>query len=149
MSKKTVKCPNCQRDIEVYQSPFLTVDIVIELEGGIVLIKRKYPPIAWALPGGFVDYGESLEDAAVREAQEETSLDVVLKRQLHTYSDPHRDTRSHNVTTVYTATAKGIPKAADDAKEICIFTKETLPKDLAFDHRRILEDYFGMSDECP
>ena len=95
-----------------------------------------------------MDYGESLEDAAVREAQEETSLDVVLKRQLHTYSDPHRDTRSHNVTTVYTATAKGIPKAADDAKEIGIFTKETLPNDLAFDHSRILLDYFGRSDEC-
>ena len=146
MSEKTVKCPNCQRDIEVYQSPFLTVDIIIELQGGIVLIKRKYAPIAWALPGGFVDYGESLEDAAIREAKEETSLDVVLKRQLHTYSDPHRDARSHNVTTVYTATAEGIPKAADDAKEIGIFTKETLPKDLAFDHSLILQDYFGQFD---
>lgn len=143
MSKITMKCPHCKKDIEVYKTPFLTVDIIIELGEGIVLIKRKYPPIAWALPGGFVDYGESLEDAAIREAKEETSLDVILERQLHTYSDPRRDLRSHNVTTVYTATAQGRPRAADDAKEVGVFTRETLPKDLAFDHAQILEDYFN------
>jgi len=142
MSGIMMKCPHCKREFEVQKTPFLTVDILIELGDGIVLIKRRYPPIAWALPGGFVDYGESLEDAAIREAKEETSLDVVLKKQLHTYSDPRRDKRSHNVTTVYSATAQGKPMAADDAKEIGIFTKETLPKNLAFDHAQILKDYF-------
>ena len=142
MTRATTKCPLCNKDIEVYKSPFLTVDIIIELKDGIVLIKRKCPPIAWALPGGFVDYGESLENAAIREAKEETSLDITLRRQLHTYSDPDRDTRSHNVTTVFVATAEGEPKAADDAKDACIFTRETLPEDLAFDHMQILLDYF-------
>ena len=142
MKKAAIRCPHCKKDIEVPKPPFLTVDIIIELEKGIVLIKRKYPPIAWALPGGYVDYGESLEDAAIREAKEETSLDVVLKRQLHTYSDPRRDLRSHNVTTVYIATAEGKPKADDDAKEVGVFTKETLPEDLAFDHAQVLQDYF-------
>jgi ADP-ribose pyrophosphatase YjhB (NUDIX family) len=144
MKKAAIKCPHCNKDIEVPKPPFLTVDIIIELEKGIVLIKRKYPPIAWALPGGYVDYGESLEDAAIREAKEETSLDVVLKRQLHTYSDPRRDLRSHNVTTVYIATAEGKPKADDDAKEVGVFTKETLPGDLAFDHAQVLQDYFQL-----
>jgi len=142
MTKITTECPHCKREIEVYKTPFLTVDIIIELEKGIVLIKRKYPPIGWALPGGFVDYGESLEDAAIREAKEETSLDVILKRQLHTYSDPRRDLRSHNVTTVYIAASKGTPKADDDAKEVGVFTREDLPEDLAFDHAQILRDYF-------
>lgn len=144
MKKAAIKCPYCKKGIEVPMSPLLTVDIIIELEKGIVLIKRKYPPIAWALPGGYVDYGESLEDAAVREAKEETSLDVVLKKQLHTYSDPRRDLRSHNVTTVYIAMAEGKPKADDDAKEVGVFTKETLPEDLAFDHTQILQDYFEL-----
>jgi len=144
MKKVAIKCPHCKKDIEVPKPPFLTVDIIIELEKGIVLIKRKYPPIAWALPGGYVDYGESLEDAAIREAKEETSLDVVLKRQLHTYSDPRRDLRSHNVTTVYIAIAEGKPKADDDAKEVGVFTKETLPEDLAFDHAQVLQDYFQL-----
>ena len=144
MKKAAIKCPYCKKGIEVPMSPLLTVDIIIELEKGIVLIKRKYPPIAWALPGGYVDYGESLEDAAIREAKEETSLDVVLKKQLHTYSDPRRDLRSHNVTTVYIAMAKGKPKANDDAKEVGVFTKETLPEDLAFDHAQILQDYFQL-----
>lgn len=144
MEKVAIKCPHCKKDIEDPKPPFLTVDIIIELEKGIVLIKRKYPPIAWALPGGYVDYGESLEDAAIREAKEETSLNVVLKRQLHTYSDPRRDLRSHNVTTVYIATAEGKPKADDDAKEVGVFTKETLPENLAFDHAQILQDYFQL-----
>ena len=144
MKKVAIKCPHCKKGIEVPKSPFLTVDIIIELEKGIVLIKRKYPPIAWALPGGYIDYGESLEDAAIREAKEETSLNVVLKRQLHTYSNPRRDLRSHNVTTVYIATAEGKPKADDDAKEVGVFTKETLPEDLAFDHAQILQDYFQL-----
>jgi ADP-ribose pyrophosphatase YjhB (NUDIX family) len=136
-------CPHCGKDIVHYRNPLPTVDIIIELKGrGIVLIKRQNPPYGWAIPGGFVDYGESLEEAAVREAKEETSLDVTLKRQMHTYSKPDRDPRHHTITTVYTATAQGEPKAADDAADIGIFTKDNLPAPLAFDHSQILDDYF-------
>lgn len=125
-----------------YKNPKLAVDIIIEVGGGIVLIKRKNPPYGWALPGGFVDYGESLETAAMREALEETSLHVRLKRQFHAYSDPARDARGHTVSIVFIAEADGVPVAADDAKEAIIVTKETLPEPLAFDHGKILDDYF-------
>jgi len=107
------------------------------------LIKRKNPPYGWAIPGGYVEYGESLEDAALREAKEETSLMIELKEQFHTYSDPIRDPRQHNISTVYIAIGKGEPKAMDDAKEIGIFTEENLPYPLAFDHALILKDYFN------
>ena len=126
----------------LHKNPLVTVDAIIEINGGIVLIKRKNPPHGWAIPGGFVDYGETLEAAAVREAKEETCLDVNLVRQFHTYSDPDRDPRHHTVTTMFIATATGTPKAADDAKEIGIFTRDNLPEDIAFDHRQVLEDYF-------
>ena len=120
-----------------------TVDIIIEIESkGIVLIKRKNPPYGWAIPGGFVDYGETLEEAAIREAKEETNLDIELKRQFHTYSDPERDPRHHTISTVYIATGKGMLQAEDDAVEIGIFTELNLPDVLAFDHRSILNDYF-------
>lgn len=125
------------------RNPFLTVDVIIETGGGIILIKRKNPPPGWAIPGGFVDYGESIEDAVVREAKEETGLDITLVRQFHTYSDPERDPRHHTVSTIYIATASGTPHAGDDAKEAKIFTRDTLPEDIAFDHRRIMEDYFN------
>ena len=125
------------------RNPLLTVDAIIEIEGGIILIKRKNPPPGWAIPGGFVDYGESLEDAACREAKEETGLDITLIRQFHTYSEPGRDPRHHTVSTIFIASASGTPVAADDAKEVGIFTRDNLPQDLAFDHRQILEDYFS------
>jgi len=129
-----------------YKQPKLTCDIIIEMsyqgKTGIVLIERKNPPLGWALPGGFVDYGESLEQTAIREAKEETSLDVTLIRQLHTYSEPSRDPRHHTVTAVYIAKASGIPKAMDDAKNVGIFTKDQLPP-LVFDHIHILNDYFS------
>lgn len=130
-----------------HKNPVPTVDIIIEIRSedgkeGIVLIKRKNPPLGWAIPGGFVDYGESLEEAAVREAKEETSLDVQLKTQLHTYSDPDRDPRQHTISTVFVASAQGRPKAEDDAQEIGIFTREEINFSLAFDHNRILADYF-------
>ncbi|MEW6161768.1 MAG: NUDIX hydrolase [Nitrospirota bacterium] len=124
------------------RNPIPTVDIIIEYKRGIILIRRKNLPEGWALPGGFVGYGENLESAAVREAKEETGLDVELIRQFHTYSDPKRDPRHHTITTVYIAKAKGIAIAGDDAKEIGIFKKETLPDQIAFDHREILNDYF-------
>jgi len=125
------------------RNPFLTVDAIIETEGGIVLIKRKNPPPGWAIPGGFVDYGETLEDAVVRESKEETGLDIKIIRQFHTYSDPKRDPRHHTVTTIFIASATGTPVAADDAKEAGVFTRDNLPADLAFDHRQVLEDYFS------
>jgi len=134
-----------------YKHPIPTVDIIIEVERengqeGIILIKRKNPPYGWALPGGFVDCGESLEEAAVREAKEETSLDIRLKSQFHTYSDPKRDPRKHTISTVYVATAQGRPKAKDDAQEIGIFTKEEINFPLAFDHQKILTDYFKQKN---
>lgn len=123
--------------------PFTTVDTIIEVDGGIVLIKRKNPPFGWAIPGGFVDYGETLENAAIREAKEETSLDITLIRQFHTYSEPSRDPRHHTISTVYIARAKGVPVASDDAKEAKIFKDmDSLPEEIAFDHRKILEDFF-------
>ena len=125
------------------RNPFPTVDIIIELPDGIVLIRRKNPPPGWAIPGGFVDYGESLEEAAVREAKEETSLDVELVRQFHAYSDPKRDPRFHTVSTVFIAKADGTPKAADDEAEIAVFRKDSLPQPLCFDHAHILDDYFN------
>lgn len=127
---------------ETPRNPLVTVDIIIEVGGGIVLIERKNPPHGWALPGGFVDYGESLETAAVREAQEETSLDVVLTEQFYTYSDPSRDPRHHTVSTVFIATANGTPRGADDAKEARVFRENELPTPIVFDHARILREYF-------
>lgn len=144
--RRTIPCPRCQTAIEVYKNPIPTVDIIIEAEPGkgIILIKRKNPPYGWAIPGGFVDYGESLEEAALREAKEETNLDVQLLRQFHTYSDPKRDPRHHSISTVYIGKAKGIPHAGDDASEIGIFTEANLPHEIAFDHRFILNDYFTL-----
>lgn len=124
------------------RNPIPTVDIIIEHGGGVVLIKRKNPPPGWAIPGGFVDYGESLEAAAKREAKEETGLDVTLIRQFHTYSEPGRDPRRHTVSTVFIAKSDGRLMAGDDAAEAGVFTKDTLPDLIAFDHRDILEDYF-------
>jgi 8-oxo-dGTP diphosphatase len=127
---------------EKLRGPLLTVDIIIELPRGIVLIERKNPPHGWALPGGFVDYGESLETAAIREAKEETSLDVRLIEQFYTYSDPGRDPRHHTVSTVFIASANGVPRGADDAETAEVFSEDRLPTPVAFDHGRILSDYF-------
>ena len=129
---------------EKNRTPLVTTDIIIEVsDHGIVLIERKNPPHGWALPGGFVDYGESLEKAAEREAKEETSLDVVLTEQFYTYSDPRRDPRHHTVSTVFIATAMGEPRGADDAKVARLFQEKDLPSPLVFDHGRILRDYFA------
>jgi len=126
-----------------YRNPLLTIDIIIELDAEkIVLIERKNPPHGWALPGGFVDYGESIESAAVREAREETSLEVKLTEQFYTYSDPTRDPRHHAVSTVFIASASGVPLAADDAIAAQPFCQNDLPTPLVFDHQQILRDYF-------
>ena len=135
-----------------HKNPVPTVDVIIEMKDdvgreGIVLIERKNPPYGWALPGGFVNYGESLEMAAVREAKEETSLDIELVRQFHTYSDPRRDPRGHTITTVFIAKASGEPLAADDAQTIGVFTRDEVRFPLAFDHREILDNYFASKKE--
>ncbi len=127
------------------KTPSLTADIIIELKDRpdipIVLIRRKNPPHGWALPGGFVDVGESLEHAAVREAEEETALRVTLKVLLGCYSDPSRDPRGHTASAVYIAEAVGEPQAQDDAAGVAVFSPEALPSPLVFDHARILRDY--------
>lgn len=138
-----MECPKCGHNFRGYKNPLPTVDIIIETMGGIVLIERKNFPLGWALPGGFVDYGESLEQAAVREAFEETGLRVKLKRQLKTYSDPDRDPRFHSISTVFIATADGSPNAGDDARATGIFTRHNLPP-MTFDHAEILAEYFSL-----
>lgn len=140
----TRACPHCGGLIEQYRNPVPTVDIIIEVNAGIVLIYRKNEPIGWAIPGGFVDYGESLEEAARREAREETSLDVTDLRQMGSYSSPDRDPRQHTISTAFIARAAGTPKAADDAARLGVFTAESLPEPLVFDHARILSDYFRI-----
>ncbi len=120
----------------------LTVDCIIRIDNKIVLIKRKNPPYGWAIPGGFVDEGETVEDAVRREMKEETNLDLSNMKQFHVYSDPERDPRGHTVSVVFTADGIGEMKAQDDAKEIGLFTRDTLPDKIAFDHWMILADYF-------
>ncbi len=126
-------------------TPLLTVDIIIEIPGketpSIVLIERKHPPPGWALPGGFVDVGETVESAAIREAKEETSLDVTLTELLGIYSDPARDRRGHTVSAVYIATGSGEARAQDDAANLQVCDPKKLPGKLAFDHQKIVEDY--------
>lgn len=122
--------------------PYVTTDIIIAVEGGIVVIERTNPPFGLALPGGFVDNGESLEDAARREAKEETDLELLELAQFHTYSDPRRDPRFHTVTTVFTARGKGEARAGDDAKALQIVPlMELRHLTYAFDHGRVIEDY--------
>jgi 8-oxo-dGTP diphosphatase len=134
-------CPSCGAKVKSYRNPFPTVDIIIEMPAGILLIERKNEPLGWALPGGFVDYGETLEAAAVREAREETSVDITDLRLLGCYSDPDRDPRQHTISTVYVAKGGGKPSAADDAANLAVFSLTDLPAQLCFDHRQILDDY--------
>ncbi len=148
MKGKCIPCPKCGTEVFQYNNPVPTVDIIIESESeeggkGIVLIERKNEPLGWALPGGFVDYGETLEAAAVREAKEETGFDVELLGQFHSYSDPRRDPRRHTISTVFIARAKGKIYPGDDALRAGIFSSQGLPLPLAFDHQKILEDYFS------
>ena len=129
-----------------YRNPAPTVDIIIELvdrpHRPIVLIERHYEPFGWAIPGGFVDYGEVVETAAKREALEEIGLEVELVEQFHVYSDPKRDSRKHTISIVFIATAKGEPKAGDDAKDSAVFEEWNVPGNLCFDHDEILRDYW-------
>jgi len=138
------KCPACGHPITVHANPVPTVDVVIFLPGqGVVLVERRNPPPGYALPNGFVDYGETVERAAVREAREETGLDVVLTGLLGVYSDPARDARMHTLSVVFAAQARDASalRAGDDAAEVRVFPLDALPANLAFDHARILRDY--------
>jgi 8-oxo-dGTP diphosphatase len=154
MAGKNIVCPRCGTEVFRYESPVPTVDIIIELgekgkSDGIVLVYRRNEPLGWSLPGGFVDYGETLEQAAVREAREETGLAVELRKQFHTYSDPERDPRRHTISTVFIARAKGTPAGGDDAIRAEIFREGNLPGPLVFDHGRILADYFKSKKHSP
>lgn len=142
-----MNCPHCNREIAP-RNPVPTVDVIIEIADQIVLIERKNPPYGWALPGGFVDYGESFETAAKREAREETGLEVEDLHQFRTYSDPDRDDRMHTASTVYIGRAQGFPVAGDDADHAEMFRQADLPE-LAFDHSRILKDYFASKTGSP
>lgn len=126
-------------------TPLIAADAIIELVDRpgrpIVLIERKNPPFGHAIPGGFVDVGETVEAAAVREAAEETGLQVRLTALLGLYSDPARDPRGHTVTAVYVAEATGEPRAMDDARALGVFPLDQLPSPLAFDHAQVLADY--------
>ena len=128
---------------KTYKNPIPTVDIIIEYENGIVLVKRKNYPFGWAIPGGFVEYGESCEQTAIREAKEETGLDIEDLQQFKTYSKPDRDPRFHTITTCFVAKGKGILKGGDDAEKAKVFNKKNLPDNIAFDHRDIIEEYFN------
>lgn len=126
-------------------TPSVAADAIIELIDlpghPIVLIERRYPPYGWAIPGGFMDVGETIEHTAIREALEETGLAITLKVLLGCYSDPSRDQRGQVVSAVYIASACGTPKAMDDALHVGIFKIDELPTPLAFDHATILADY--------
>ena len=126
---------------KTYRNPFPTVDAIVEIRGEIVLVKRKNPPYGWALPGGFVDYGETLEEALIREVKEEINLDVDNLYQFHTYSDPRRDPRFHAISTVFLVKARGELKAGDDAEKVKVFSRDNLPENIVFDHSKIIRDY--------
>lgn len=125
------------------RTPELTVDAIIELdEGKVVLVERKNFPEGWAIPGGFVDPGETLADAVRREALEETSLRIEVREIFHVYSQPSRDPRGHTVSVVYHCTASGEPRGGDDAKTARAFSPDSLPPNIAFDHEKILGQFF-------
>lgn len=128
-----------------YRNPFPTVDIIIEIDNRVVLVERRNPPRGWAIPGGFVDEGESVEEAAIREAREETGLEVHLTDLFYVYSDPRRDPRHHTMSTVFVGRAFGHPVAGDDAGKTGLFDRDHLPP-LAFDHAMVLSDYFRWKD---
>lgn len=140
--KDRLICPACGAMVAHYRNPFPTVDIIIRDEvGHVLLIERGNAPFGWALPGGFVDYGETLEAAARREAREETALELGDLAQFRAYSDPARDPRQHNISIVFTARGVGTPQAGDDARKTGWFPLDALPAPLCFDHAQILDDY--------
>jgi ADP-ribose pyrophosphatase YjhB (NUDIX family) len=141
LAENELKCPQCGATVKTFRNPIPTVDVIIRVDDKIVLIERKNEPKGWALPGGFVDYGESLEAAAVREAKEETGLELEDLRQFGAYSDPARDPRQHNLSVVFTAEGSGDLLGGDDAAHAELFPLDALPSPLCFDHGQILDDY--------
>jgi ADP-ribose pyrophosphatase YjhB (NUDIX family) len=138
------RCPHCQGELQFYKNPKPTVDAVIDLDGkGIVLVRRRDFPYGWALPGGYVEYGESVEEAAKREALEETGLEIALRGLLGVYSAPGRDPRGHTIAVVFVASATGMPQAGDDTIGVKVFASDHLPAEMAFDHASILQDYLN------
>lgn len=141
--KQSIQCPQCGMLLQCYKNPIPTVDVIIAQPGrGVALVKRSFEPLGWALPGGFVDYGETVEAAAVREAFEETGLVVRLRELQGVYSDPARDVRMHTITTVFIATTEQAEaiRGGDDAADAVFFSLKHLPA-LAFDHAAILKDF--------
>ncbi|HVP39164.1 MAG TPA: NUDIX hydrolase [Candidatus Saccharimonadales bacterium] len=135
-------CERCGAQVRTWQRAAVTVDMLIQVDRRLVLVYRKNDPVAWALPGGYCNYGERLEDAARREALEETGLELNGLEQFHTYSEPDRDPRQHSVSTVFLARGRGTPRAGDDAGEVGLLDPFTeVPHPLAFDHSRIVRDY--------
>ena len=135
-------CERCGATVRTWQRPGVSVDMLIEVGGRLVLVYRRNDPVNWALPGGYVAYGESLEDAARREAREETGLGLEGLRQFHAYSDPGRDPRQHSITTVFLSRGRGELRAGDDAAKAELFEPSAgIPHPLAFDHSRIVRDY--------
>jgi len=126
-----------------HRNPMPTVDAIVLVNGGVVLIERKNPPYGWALPGGFVNYRETLEEAVIREVEEETNLRIKNLQQFHSYSHPGRDPRYHTISMVFVGQGEGEPQAGDDAQGLMIYRREDVPTVLAFDHGRILQDYFA------
>lgn len=135
-------CPVCGNEVLKYNNPFPTVDVLISYQGGVVLIERNNPPAGWAIPGGFIEYGESAEETAVREMREETNLELENLQLFTVRSAPHRDPRFHTVTVVFTAEGVGELKAGDDAGDARVYTRDSLPDTIAFDHREVLQLYF-------
>ena len=138
---KPLTCPKCGSEVTRHRNPIPTVDAIIRIDNEIVLIERKNEPHGWALPGGFVDYGETLEQAVAREAKEETGLTLSNLKQFHAYSSPDRDPRQHNISVVFSAEGCGALKAGDDAQSAQLFPLDKLPAPLCFDHAEILQDY--------
>jgi ADP-ribose pyrophosphatase YjhB (NUDIX family) len=129
---------------KISAGPFLTVDGIVEYREGIVMVERSNPPFGWALPGGFVDYGESAEDAVAREIKEETGLDFVSFKQFKVFSQGNRDPRFHTASVVFVGEGRGNLRAASDAKDAGVFRLDSLPGKIAFDHRKIIEDYIKI-----
>jgi len=138
---RIINCPRCNYPVRIHENPIPTVDIITEFDGGIVLIKRRNYPYGWAIPGGFIGWGERAEDAAIREAKEEINLNVELRDILSVYSNPHRDPRTHTISTVFVAQGEGILKPGDDAIEARVFKLDRVPEKMVFDHKQILSDY--------
>jgi len=141
----TTFCPNCQSKVIGYKNPFPAADIAAIRDGKVLLILRKNPPEGWALPGGFIDYGESAEAAAVRELREETGMEASSLRLVGVYSKPGRDARFHTLSVVYRAEASGDLTAGDDACDAQWFPVDNLPEQVAFDHRQVIQDALVLS----